>query len=75
MVEYIVVRATVPKAFMGRLRREAHRFMDEWGFTPGEDGQILLAAAGAYLAIADYLAAVTLNDAVSDGMVALFGTN
>ena len=75
MVEYIVVRATVPEAFMGRLRREAPRFMEAWGMMPGEDGQLLLAAASAYLAIADYLAAVTLNDAVSDGMVALFGTN
>ena len=73
MVEYIVVRATVPEAFMGRLRREAPRSMANWGVMPGEDGQLLLAAAGAYLAVADYLAAVTLNDAVSDGMVALFG--
>ena len=75
MSEYLTIKATVPRSFMERLRREAPRFMANWGFTPGEDGQLLLAAAGAYLAIADCLAAVTLNDAVSDGMVALFGTN
>ena len=75
MVDYTVVRSTVTKEFLARLRREAHRFMGEWGFMPGEDGQLLLAAAGAYLSISDYLAAVTLNDAVSDGMVALFGTD
>ena len=75
MVEYTLIRSTVTKEFLTRLRQEAPRFMEAWGFMPGEDGQLLLAAASAYLAIADYLAAVTLNDAVSDGMVALFGTD
>ena len=72
MSEYTVVRSTVTKAFLARLRREAHRFMEDWGFMPGEDGQLLLAAAGAYLAIADYLGAVADAEAVHDGMCSLF---
>ena len=72
MSEYAVVRSTVTKAFLARLRREAPRFMEDWGFMPGEDGQLLLAAAGAYLAIADYLAAAADAEAVHDGMCGLF---
>ena len=57
---------------MGRLRREAPRFYEWWGLYPGEDGALLLAAASAYLSLSDYLGAVALNDAVGDGMAALF---
>ena len=70
MVDF--VKAPVTEPFMRRLRAQAPRLYEIWGFYPGEDGQLLAAAAGAYLAIADYLGAVALNDAIGDGMAALF---
>ena len=72
MNEYKVVKATVSQAFMRRLRAQAPRFYEMWGFYPGEDGQLLAAAAGAYLSLSDYLVAVADAEAVHDGMCSLF---
>ena len=70
MVDFIKVPVMEP--FMRRLRAQAPRLYELWGFYSGEDGQLLLAAASAYLAIADYLAAAADAEAVHDGMCGLF---
>lgn len=76
--ESVVVRSTVPASFLPRLRQEARRFYALWGVSPGEDGQLLLAAASAWLSVSDYLTGVdaevaaALNDAIRDGLTGLF---
>ena len=70
MVDFIKVPVMEP--FMRRLRAQAPRLYEIWGFYSGEDGQLLLAAASAYLSISDYLTAAADAEAVHDGLLALF---